>query len=115
MAGQRRRLLQQVPLLVGRDEVGVAGGGLQPQQALVAPKQIVTLPDAAYAGLADLDAFQVQLIGDELGGLGGMGQAEAEDGLLDLGRDAVGMRPTRAAALFDWGGAPPFWKARLIS
>ena len=70
----------------------------------MAPEQVVTLPDAAHARLADLNALQAQLVGDELRTLGGMGQAEVEDDLFDLGRDPVGVWPARAATLFDQGG-----------
>src|SRR5690606_39512456 len=82
---------------------GVAGVSFQPQQALVAGEQIVTLPYPAHPRRADLDPLQAQLVGDELRASGGMGQAEVEDGRLDLGRDPVRVRPTRAAALLDQG------------
>ncbi len=64
---------------------------------------VEALPDATNARGTDLDSRQSELVGDELCALGRVQQVEVEDGLLDLGRDAVGMRVAWPAALLDQG------------
>lgn len=95
---------EQSPLFVGEDVGGVAGLGFEPEQALVAREDVVALPDAAYVRWTDLDAGESKLVGDELRSLGGVLEAEVEDGGLDLGTDAVGMGAARPALLLDEAG-----------
>ena len=100
----RRVALQQPDLFLGQDVGLLPGLGLEAQQALVARLQIMAEPDAAHAGRADVDALEAELVGDTLGTVGGLFEAQVEDALLDGLGDPVRMRVPGAAALLDEGG-----------
>ena len=82
-------------------ELHLALGGrlLQPQQALVLGQQTLALPDPAHAPSGYLKALQAQLLLDPQRTVAGMDECVVEHGLLDLGRDPVGMRSA-------WSGQP---------
>jgi hypothetical protein len=80
---------------------GVLGGLLEAKEALQSRLQVATEPDAPDAGRAHGDSFQAELVGDALRAVGRMVEAIGEDPYLDLGADAVRVRPAGAAALLD--------------
>ena len=101
LAELRVEPLQQADLLVGQGQPAFRRGLLQAQQALVLGQQAVALPDPAHAAGGDLDALQHQLLGNPQRPVAGMFQGVVQDGLLDLGRYPVGMRPSGAGHTVD--------------
>ena len=102
----RAEAFEQADLLIGQAQ-GTFGSGLfQSQQAFVLGQQSVALPDAAHAARRDLDAAQGEFLRDAHRAVTGLRQGVVENGLLDLGGDAVGMRAD-GRILLDHTSAPP--------
>ena len=95
--------LEEFHLLLGEDVGGVLGVGLQAHQPLVSGLQVVSQPDPAHAGGANVDLSEPKFIGDALGAVGGVIEAQRENLFLDFHRDPVGVGVPRASFLFDQG------------
>ena len=92
--------LEQAYLLFAEHDRLALGLFFQPQQPLVAMREIVPESDPAYARRAHVYALKAQLVGDALGAPGRTLKAQGQYLLLDLGSHTVRMRALRTAFLF---------------
>jgi len=77
-------------------DLALGGRLLKAQEPLVLGQKPVALPDASDPAGRDLDALEAQLLLDPRAAVAGMIHRVVEDGLLDLSRNAVRVRPLRA-------------------
>lgn len=88
--------LEQANLLVIELNGLLPVGFLEAQQAVVFREQVVALPHATHAASTDVDTLQSQFLRDPQRAVSRPGEGVIEDGLLNLGRNPVGMSPFTA-------------------
>lgn len=93
--------LEQANLLVIELNGLLPVGFLKAQQAVVFGEQVMPLPYATHPTGTDVDTLQSQFLRDPPRAMGWSGEGVIEDGLFNLGRDPVGMRPFTAGRLVE--------------
>jgi hypothetical protein len=103
--------LKKTNLLLGQHNGLLSRVLFEAQQPVVARLDVVAKPDAPDTSRADVDVVQAKLVRHTLRPMGRELQGVIQNPLLDVGRDAVGMRDCADRA----SATPPPWKARFTS
>jgi hypothetical protein len=89
--------LEKPDLLVRQHDGLFLAGLLESKQPAMPRFEVLTLPDSSDATRSDIEALKTKLVRDPLSPVRRLFQAELQDLLLDLRRNAVGVRSARTS------------------
>ena len=101
-----RKAFEEEYLCFGAFDLAFSDGFFEPQHAFLLGQQALAPPDAAHAAGGDVDAFKAKLLLHVDSSMAGVGEGMVEDGLLDLGGDAIEMRIICSRQAVDEGLGP---------